>query len=66
MLVYEYFLLLRRQLDHAVLVIGVKCREDPVVDAKVRMAHVRAFNGVFHPQCDSAKVFGTHMFLVPS
>jgi hypothetical protein len=36
----------------------VKRGEDPVVDSKIRVTHVRAFDGIGHPQRDSTEVLG--------
>src|SRR5438132_7916424 len=33
-------------------------REDPAVDAKIRMPHMRTLDGVLHPKCDPAEIVG--------
>ena len=55
----ERFLLLGCQLDHSMLVIGMKRREDLAVEAKVGMPHVRTLDRILHPQRDSAEVVGS-------
>ena len=59
----ERLLLLRCQFDHSVLVIGMKRREDFSLEAEIGVPHVRAFDGILHPQRDSAEVVGgQHVF----
>ena len=56
----ELLLLGWRERHHAELAVVVQCREDPIIDAEVRMAHVRAFHGVLHAQRNPAKVIRAH------
>lgn len=60
MISHELLLLIRRELHHSELPVVVKGREDPIVDAEVRVAHVDAFHGPLHPEGDSAKVTCAH------
>jgi hypothetical protein len=52
---HESLLLFRCQLHHAVLVVGVKRREDPAVGAKVGMAHVGRFDRALQPERNFSK-----------
>jgi len=58
MLQQEGLLLFRRELDHAVQMIVMKGREDPAVDAKIRMSHVGALAGVLEAEGDTPKIVG--------
>ena len=55
MVLDERRLLIGRQLHHAKLIIVVQRGEDPLVDAEIRMPHVRAFDRAVERQCDLAE-----------
>jgi hypothetical protein len=57
---HELLLLVRGEGHHAELPVVVERREDPIIDAEVRMAHVRAFDGSLHAQGHPAEVTRTH------
>ena len=51
----ECRLLIGRQLHHPELIVVMQRRKDPLVDAEVRMPHVRAFHGAIEGQGNAAK-----------
>ena len=53
-------LLVGRELDHSKLILGMKRREDPLVDTKVGMAHMRAFDGPAEGQSQAPEPLGGH------
>ena len=56
----EVLLLVWCERHHADVPVVVQRREDPIVDAEVGMAHVRAFYGALHAQRDPAEVLLAH------
>jgi hypothetical protein len=56
----ELLLLVWRQLHHAELPVVMERRKNPIIDAEVRMAHVRAFYGSLHAQNNAAEVIRAH------
>ena len=56
-------LLSRRQLDHPVLIVGLQRCEDPAVDSKVRVPHVRALDNAVKGQRHPAKSGDRHTVL---
>jgi hypothetical protein len=61
---HELRLLIRREGHHGELRVVMERRENPIVDAEVRMAHVRAFDGSLHTESHPAEVIGTHSQLL--
>jgi len=57
---HELLLLLWCERHHATLAVVVQRREDPIIDAEVRMAHVCALDGSLHPQRNPAEVTFVH------
>lgn len=60
MIPHEVLLLLRGERQPPELPVVVQRREDPIVDAEVRMAHVRAFDRSLHTQRNPAEVILAH------
>jgi hypothetical protein len=56
----ELLLLVWREHHHAKLAVVVQGREDPIIDAEVGMAHVRAFCGSLQAQRNPAEVIRAH------
>jgi len=56
----ELLLLVWCERHHAERPVVVERREDPIIDAEVRMAHVGAFDGSFHAQRNPAEVIRAH------
>jgi hypothetical protein len=56
----ELLLLIWCERHHGKLGIVMQRREDPIIDAEVRMAHVRAFYGSLHAQRNPAEVIRAH------
>lgn len=63
MLAHERMLLIRCELDHSPLEIGMDSCENPAVGAEVRVPHVSTLDGVLHSQCDTSELVRTHVFL---
>ena len=57
---HELILLVGCERHHAELPVVVERREDPIIDAEVRMAHVCAFYGSLHAQSNPAEVILAH------
>ena len=57
---YELLLLVWCERHHSEFRVVVERREDPMVDAEVRVAHVFAFDGAVHPQHNPAEVIRPH------
>src|SRR5262245_44061696 len=52
----EACLLVRRQDHHSVFAVAAQRRKDPSIRTKVRMSHMRALDGAFHSERDSAEL----------
>ena len=57
---HELLLLVWGERHHAECHVVVQRCEDPILDAEVRVAHVRAFDGSLHAQRNPAEVIRAH------
>jgi hypothetical protein len=57
---HELLLLAWRELDHSELHISMQRREDPIVDAKIGVTHVSAFERALHAKGDATESLRPH------
>jgi hypothetical protein len=66
MIANERGLLIGRQLDHPELIFVMQRGKNPLVDAEIRMAHMRALDGILEGKGETAKALCGHRTQAPA